>query len=553
VISTKKAVQYLHKFCKDLEIQSWVFSPGSRNAPLTLTFCNDDYFDCTSVVDERSAAFIALGKALVQKSYVGISCTSGSAVLNYAPAIAEAFYQKVPMLIVTSDRPQKWIGNGEGQSINQIGVFHNYIVSSYHINESDSEENILETFENLAVDINNGISGPIHLNLAFDEPLYNSVSENPVTVEFKFESESFSEEYNFVEIGKQWNQYEKIMVLCGQNSKDEKLDLQLKLINEDPRVVVLTESLSNLSDFKFVNCIDRTLAKVGEEVDSKPQLVLTVGEAIVSKKIKKYLRDIQGLQHWHVSENGESTDVFEKLQNVIISPLDSFFRNLVRVIDFESTSLFKSKWLQNSFLAEEKHDQFVSDVQWSDLKVFKILHDLIPDNITLHVGNSSPIRYVQLFNAISSIEVMGNRGVSGIDGCTSTALGYASEIEKINLLIVGDLSFIYDINAFWNNIEKNNLKVVVINNGGGGIFRIIPGPDSTNQLASRFEVGSNAKIQNLCEAYGMVYFQAANEIQLESSFIQLLNSKTLGVLEVVTPNEINADVLKSYFEYISRG
>ncbi len=551
MISTKKSVQYLHKFCKDLAIQSWVFSPGSRNAPLTLTFCNDEYFNCTSIVDERSAAFIAMGKALAIQKCVAMSCTSGSAALNYAPAIAEAFYQKIPLLIVTSDRPQKWIGNGEGQSINQVGVFRNYIVSSYHINETDTEEEIIEVFEKLAVDLNNGIKGPIHLNLAFDEPLYDSIDENPVEINFYEEQKPIDTEIDFEKLSKEWNHYENIMILCGQNVKDEKLEVQLKYINDDSRVIVLTESLSNLNDFKYVNCIDRTLSKVDDDNELKPQLVVTIGEAIVSKKIKHYLRNISELSHWHISENGESMDIFEKLDRVIVSKVDCFFRELIKRIDFDSVSLFKSKWQQCSFLAEENHNQFLGSVAWSDLKVFSILHELIPDGISLHVGNSSPIRYMQLFNAIATINVYGNRGVSGIDGCTSTALGFSSESETHNLLIVGDLSFVYDVNAFWNQIIKDNLKIIVINNGGGGIFRIIPGPATTNQLDSRFEVGNSAQVSKLCEAYGVDYLNACNENELESSFINLMNKKELGVLEVFTPNDVNASTLKDYFEYLS--
>lgn len=552
MISTKKSVQYLHKFCKDLEIQSWVFSPGSRNAPLTLTFCNDEYFDCESVVDERSAAFIAMGKALALDSCVAISCTSGSAALNYAPAIAEAFYQKIPMLVVTSDRPQKWIGNGEGQSIDQVGVFRNYIVSSYHINDTDPDELILEVFENLACDLKNGIAGPIHLNLAFDEPLYNAIDLNPITLEFKAVSNRIEESINFEEIGKQWSDIDNIMILCGQNKPDEKLEIQLKAINDDPRVVILTESLANVSDFKFVNCIDRTLAQIKNNKSLEPQLVITLGDAIVSKKIKQYLRDVDHLAHWHVSENGESTDVFEKLNDVFVSPLDVFFRKISKHVNFESESRFKSRWLQCSFLAEELHDKFVRDAAWSDLKVFKEFHDLMPDNIVLHVGNSSPIRYMQLFNAISTITVCGNRGVSGIDGSTSTAIGYASVSEKTNVLIVGDLSFVYDGNAFWNSLPKSNLKVIVINNNGGGIFRIIPGPETTKQLEARFEVGSNANIAKLCEAYDVDYFRAQDESQLETAFIQLMDNDNVCVLEVMTPNNVNALTLKSYFDFVGK-
>ncbi len=555
MVSNKKTVQYLLKFCKDLQIKNWVLSPGSRNAPITLTLGNDSFFNCESLVDERSAAFIALGMSVASNFITGLSCTSGSAVLNYTPAISEAFYQNIPLFIVTSDRPQKWIGNGEGQCINQIEVYKNFVKNSYHIDEDVSENQIIQIFEKIKSDLFDNVKGPVHLNLAFDEPLYETTESLSLTYDFVRNNDIVSPEIHidFEDLSKQWNQYSKIMILCGQMPKDEKLLFLLKELNQDPKIVVLTESLSNVSDFFFVNCIDRTLANITEDEKFAPELVITIGGAIISKKIKQYLRNVKNLEHWQVSATRHSENVFESLTHFINISESDFFRKMIAKNDFENESLFSNNWMQTSRISEIEHDKNIVSFPWSDLKAFQLINDFLPEECVFHLGNSSPVRYVQLFNPIASVNYQGNRGVSGIDGCSSTALGYSLLSEKLNVLVSGDLSFVYDINAFWNHLDKNNLKIIIINNGGGGIFRIIPGPKSTKVLESKFEVGNASNIKSLCEAYQLKYFSASSEEALEdvlnTFFIQ--DSQTTDVLEIFTPNTLNAEVLNDYFKKLN--
>ncbi len=552
MISNKITVQYLLKFCKDLQIKNWVLSPGSRNAPITLTLGNDSSFNCESIVDERSAAFIALGMSIASNSVTAISCTSGSAALNYAPAISEAFYQNIPLFIVTSDRPQKWIGNGEGQCINQIEVYKNFVKNSYHIDEDVPENQIIQIFESIKSDLFKDIKGPVHLNLAFEEPLYETTDSFKLTHDFNLNIDKEPQEVqiDFDILSNKWNQYSKVMILCGQMDKDEKLLFLLKELNQDPKVVVLTESLSNVSDFFFINCIDRTLANITDDEKFAPELVITIGGAIISKKIKQYLRNVKNLEHWQVSATRHSENVFESLTHFINISESDFFRKMIAKNDFENESLFSNYWMQASRSSENEHDKNISNFPWSDLKAFQLINDFLPEESVFHLGNSSPVRYVQLFNPISSVNYQGNRGVSGIDGCSSTALGYSLASNQLNVLVSGDLSFVYDINAFWNHLDKLKLKIIIINNGGGGIFRIIPGPKSTQLLESRFEVGNASNIKSLCKAYQLNYFSVNSEEALEdilsTFFIQ--DSQTADVLEIFTPNSLNDEVLNDYFK-----
>ncbi|MCB9195589.1 MAG: 2-succinyl-5-enolpyruvyl-6-hydroxy-3-cyclohexene-1-carboxylic-acid synthase [Flavobacteriales bacterium] len=550
MISNIKSVQFLKKFAEDFELFDWFFSPGSRNAPIVATIANDRQFNSTSIVDERSAGFIALGNSIRSKKASVICCTSGSASLNYAPAISEAFYQEIPMLIVTADRPQKWIDNGEGQSIHQIEVYKNYCLRSFHIDE-DSDDDIIESiFVSIAAELQSSRKGPIHLNLAFEEPLYNfnESLELPNIRYQRIEEYGSIRESDYLE---KWKSKERIIVLIGQHSKSEGLTQLLKELMLDKRVVVMTENLSNTTDFHFVNCIDRTLPSINLN-RFHPDLVITFGGAIVSKKIKNYFRAIANLEHWHISNTGTFPDVFQCLTFKIERETNGFLRNLIENNQFNEVSEFQNFWIERSLVNKENHSRFLQKIPWSDLKVHALIHDLIPDGSVLHQGNSSVVRYYQLFDTISEIEYLGNRGVSGIDGSMSTAVGYACRDNRLNVLVIGDLSFVYDNNALWNNLDKSNLLIIVINNEGGGIFRIIPGPDKTGKLDDFFEVGNSTDFSALAKAHNLDYQLSINENDLEENiinFLDLMSKKKYkgAIIEVRTPNILSSEILKSYF------
>lgn len=559
MISSNKKVQSLLEICKKHDVKDIVFSAGSRNAPLVISFNEDDYFTTSSLVDERSAGFFALGIAQQTQTPVVLSCTSGSAVLNYAPAIAEAYYQNIPLIIITADRPPEWIDHGEGQSIRQNSVFQNYIQASFSI-PIGMEDNDLwysNRIVNEAINCSKTFSKPVHINLPFREPLYEKIenpNDNYQVFSFTKSTKQIDEEELNI-LSKTWNGYDKILILCGLMPKNEKLNYLLSEINKSGAVAILTETTANLSDNQFIPCIDRTLAKVDHSnIDFIPELVITIGGAIISKKIKSYLRQINNLIHWHVGSEPDISDTFQALSLKIDSNPFNFFKAIAPKINFEKNSQFKSKWLQAHLTTQNNHLNFIKECDWSDLKATGIIHDFLPDNSNLHLSNSSPVRYFQLFDQINTVQYNSNRGVSGIDGCTSTASGAAYINNKQTILITGDLGFVYDINALWNKNLPSNLRIIVINNSGGGIFRIIPGPDTTNQLEDFFEVGNPANIELLAKAYQLSYYQAKSETELENILPEffLEEVKTARVLEIFTPREQNPKVLKEYFEYLGK-
>ncbi len=561
MVSESKRVQSIVAVFAAKGIKKIVFSPGSRNAPLVLSLANDSRFECISIVDERSAAFFALGIAIATQRPVAICCTSGSASLNYSSALSEAYYQSVPLIAITADRPPEWIHHGEGQAINQVGIFDNFTHSSYNLPISESKEDIYHTQRQLNEAIINAQQHqlPVHINIPFREPLYGKIEKVDIKVNIfdKLPLKKTLSETTLKELAKSYNAKQKVLILCGQQTKDEQLTYILEQFASLDNTVVLTESTSNLYNREFIPCIDRVITTFENKTPYEPELLITIGRAIISKKIKKFLRNVTELEHWNISPSDRIEDTYQKLSKHISITPNSFFRALFPLIEpTKIESNYKNQWKSRHILTNSSHDSFLTKVKWSDLKVFDIIYNTLPENCNLHLGNSSPVRYMQLFNQIKGITYFGNRGVSGIDGSTSTAAGIAfSNTDNLNILISGDLSFIYDNNALWNNHLTSNLRVIIINNNGGGIFRIIPGPETTNALEPFFEVGNKASIEQLTISHNVNYYKATNANELEEQFPPFYNPQTNNlpaVLEVITSSTVNDKVLKAYFEFLKK-
>jgi len=555
MISAKVNAQILIEACKAYGIEDIIVSPGSRNAPLTISFAEDNFFKTKVVVDERSAAFIALGIAQKKRKPVLITCTSGSATLNYAPAIAEAYYQNVPLIIATADRPDEWIGQGEGQCINQPNVFANYCDKNVHLSILEDEKNILENQNKIIDAIQFSIlnSKASHINLPFDEPLYDKVENNSISIPKVILKDDIVIIENIEHFSKTFNQSKKIMFICGLNQPDSKLLHQLSELNKLYKVVVLTETTSNLYNPKFISCIDRTLATIDEnEIEEfQPDLLISLGGEIISKKIKRFLRNSNLTEHWHIHPT-DKKDTYKQLTHFIQNDPSFFLSKLSRSIQYSTEGNFGNKWYSKSITGQDKHINFVQNCNWSDLKATTIIQDYLPDHSNFHLGNSSAVRYVQLFDMIKDVTYYSNRGVSGIDGSTSTALGCAFSSKDLTILLSGDLSFIYDSNSMWTK-WPSNFKVIVINNNGGGIFRIIEGPNTTKQIDDYFEVGNNIDIIQLCKAYNIKAQLISSDeelIQTIPEFFKIDNP--IQVLEIKTPSKLNAETLKLYFNHLKQ-
>jgi len=572
------AAQLLVSSCKAAGIKDIVISPGSRNAPLTLSFTADPFFSCYSIVDERCAAFFALGMAQNQDRATAVICTSGSALLNYYPAVAEAYYSGVPLVIISADRPPYKIDVGDGQTIRQDNVFDRHIgysanlkidvshaierLSVYYADYLRNTQESIDEYncEEIAVAFSTALHRklPAHINIPFEEPLYGlqtvqgeslfavSQAENKGTADVEFD-----------EVHEIWGTSKRKMVLVGVNPPNSIDQYILESLANDPSVVVFTETTSNMHHPNFFPSIDSIVFPIEKSKNQKdrflelqPEILLTFGGMVVSKKVKAFLRKYKPKHHWHIDPNKAFDTYFSLTKHFPLSAND-FLEGLLENRQLTNSNYFK-KWDGVKKGYEVKRLQYVKEIPFSDFSVFNHIQKSLPHRIQVHLSNSSTVRYAQLFSIDKSISVYCNRGTSGIDGSTSTAVGASIHNAEPTVLITGDLSFFYDSNALWNDYIPNDFRIIVINNSGGGIFRILPGFDGSDRFSTFFETKHKMTAEHSCKQFGFEYCSATDEEQLTRQLKTLFQpNKKPKVLEVFTPREVNNDILLGYFDFIS--
>lgn len=541
--------QSIIEICNAKGVHDIIISPGSRNAPLTIGFSNHTDFNCYSIADERCAGFFALGIAQQKQKPVAVVCTSGSALLNYYPALAEAFYSQIPFIVISADRPHDKIDIGDGQTIRQENVFLNHSLYNANLLEEASEEN--DVFINEAINVAIVHKGPVHINVPFEEPLYQTTNKLSVDVNVTglFKSESVVRVEDIIAFSTLWNYSQKILVLVGE-CKPNAIDQQwIDELASHPSVLVLTETTSNLHHHSFINNIDTLITPFTDKdfAELQPRILITFGGMIVSKRIKAFLRKYKPRHHWHIDEL-RAYDTFGILtKHFMVSP-NQFFKQFLPHVK-QADSQYKTVFLQIREQRKMKHDEYLSKVPFSDLKAFESILSTLPRNTQLQISNSSAIRYAQLFDIDDSIQVFCNRGTSGIDGSTSTAIGAAVASKLQTTLITGDIGFLYDSNALWNNYIPKHFKIILINNGGGGIFRILPGHQENETFHTYFETSHCFTAEHLAKMYQFDYITAADGETLKKGLKQLFDHNDQPViLEVFTPTRDNNKLLLDYFK-----
>ena len=550
--SNKKLSQTITQLCVAKGIRNIVISPGSRNAPLTIGFTENKNFINYSIVDERCAAFFALGIAQQLDEPVALVCSSGSALLNYYPAISESYYSDIPLVILSADRPSELINIGDGQTIQQENVFQNHILENANCIEGDAYNLFNEAIINSALNTAISKKGPVHINLPFSEPLYKTIENLTITVKstpILVAAKKVNED--LIPFVKKWNIAKKKIILVGvlkPNSIEKKY---LDILAKDESIIVLTETTSNLHNKNFFPAIDQLIASFdkNELIKFEPEILLTFGGMIISKKIKALLRGYSPKEHWHI-DSKKAYDTFFCLTHHFKITANLFFKELFPRIE-PVKSNYQSNYLSIKKYKLKRHQEYISIIPYSDLKIFSAIVEIMPKNMQLQLSNSSIVRYAQFFDFDKCIDVFCNRGTSGIDGSTSTAIGAAVVSKKETLCITGDLSFLYDSNALWNNYMPCNFKIIVINNGGGGIFRILPGEKNTDNFDTFFETKHQFTALHLCEMYNLEYTMIHHESELNQNLKSFFSSSdTPKLLEIFTPSEINDQVLLEYFNFL---
>ena len=552
--SNKTVVQKIIQECLNHDIKHIVFSPGSRNAPFAISFDVHPDFETHVIHDERAAAFYALGISQTLQQTVALCCTSGSAVLNYFPAISEAFYREQRLLVLSADRPKRLINKGHGQTIMQHEVFGKHVKQSLSIEDTNGKMNH-KPITDFFVKMQELPFRPMHLNIHLEEPLYG-VSESLIQKEKAYEKEEIKDKALSIsdeEIQSFGDQ--KILVLCGQGSKDTILKGALVDFNKNSNVVVLNENTSGMNDSSFVNCIDRALNSIEAKSEKRfvPDILITIGGAVVSKRIKSFFIKHPPKRHIAINKSNIGIDLFFRLDEHYECHPASFFTLLNNKATLLNNKNFKATWNQLDYLVKDRIPSFFHEAQTNtDLEVFHALYQTLPEKCTLHLGNSSVVRYTQLFDPIPHVNYECNRGTSGIDGCSSTAIGSAiANAERQHILISGDVSFIYDSNALWIRPFPQNLKIIVLDNQGGGIFKIIDGSKSSKQLERYFEAKHNANVTDIAKGFGLIVYSPKKNKDYQEQMIDFFQDEKAQILVLKTDSIENPKTLNRFFKHLN--
>ncbi|HMJ67999.1 MAG TPA: 2-succinyl-5-enolpyruvyl-6-hydroxy-3-cyclohexene-1-carboxylic-acid synthase [Cyclobacteriaceae bacterium] len=533
--------------CSRKGIKDAIVCPGSRCAPLTLAFARHPDIQTRTISDERSAGFIALGIAQQTKRTVVLICTSGTAAYNFAPAVAEAYYQRIPLLVLTADRPTEWIGQWDGQTISQQNIYGNHVKRSYHLPQEydhpDSKWWIQRSINEAVNLTQEGFHGPVHVNVPLREPLYPPAGEaitysDDIRITERLTTRVALPPKSLQQLSVQLDQSKRVLVVGGQGPLSVNLVAALNSLATLGDVVVVGDVISNLHALpSVIRYADIFLTPMdGKATDLQPDLLITIGQSVISKNLKLFLRANKPAAHWHVDESaGQIVDPFQSITTLIPQNPEDLFATLAKSAKGNpERKQYVERWSTVDQKTSEAVKEFFGNETSGELSfVDQVMHEL-PDHTSLHVANSMAVRYANfcgLGDNKKGVQVYSNRGTSGIDGCTSTAMGHALSSDTIHTLITGDVAFFYDRNAFWNNYDAPNLRVIVLNNHGGAIFGMIDGPTSQPEVDEYFVTRQPLTAKHLADEFGLTYHRVTNNdnaaVVLEDFFKPGSRSKIL--------------------------
>lgn len=539
----------LVSLCAQKGIKNAILSPGSRCAPITIAFARHPEIQCRTISDERAAAFIALGMAQQLEEPVVLVCTSGSAAYNYAPAVAEAYFQQIPLLVITADRPAEWIDQWDGQTIRQTQIYGKHVKGSFDFPDEFShpdKEWHAQRIVNEAINLANQYpAGPVHLNIPLREPFYPEVGE-----QFEFKPvkniEVLASETNIslileTQLLDKLKAFRNILIVPGQQRPDSELQETINILASDGKAVVVTDTISNLQSAHTISFHDHFIGNAAVQEQLKPDLIISFGKSIISKSLKLFLRNSPAT-HWHIQNAGYSPDTYQSLTtNINVAP-----KVFLRFLDQNLTKNqdYVHHWKSLDDLVKKSLNESLSTAEFGEYKAISKVLTVTPDHAKIHLANSMSVRYVNFLGPRNQ-EIICNRGTSGIDGSNSTAVGCSFTTKDPVVIFTGDLAFFYDRNAFWHNYPMDNLRIVLLNNHAGGIFRLIDGPAKQPELEEFFETNQSLSAKNLAADFHMEYHFVEKEEELSLALNHFFDESPFPkILEIKTESLKNAEILK---------
>ncbi len=550
--SDKRSILQLAALLKAHKIRKIVLCPGSRNAAIVHTLANIEDFTCYSVTDERSAGFFAIGLSLQGGGPAAICCTSGSALLNLHPAVSEAFYQQIPLIIISADRPAAWIGQMDGQTLPQPNVFGNLVKMSVNLPEvnTDEDEWYCNRLINEAIlETNHHGKGPVHINVPLSEPIYRFTAKTlpEARVITRYQGLNVYDR-DYKELINKLNQANKRMIIVGQMNLIYQFDKKyVKPLCKN--FVWLTEHLGNQTTpglaIKNFDVAVSAMDEVRQE-QMTPELLITFGGHIVSKQMKKYLRNHPPKEHWHITPDGKVADLFGCLTTIIEMDPFEFLEKIAFLLEGNQTNypLMWENWCKT--IPEPS-------LPYSQISVTGDLIKALPAPCSLHLANSSTVRYAQLFTLAKGVEVCCNRGVNGIEGSLSSAIGYASASTQTNFILIGDLSFFIDMNALWMSHLRNNVRILLFNNEGGEIFHTLPGMDKTDKSRPFITAEHQTSAKGWAEERGFQYIKVRDDEEWQDAlkvFASPEEQERPMLLEVMTDKSEDTRLLREYYKSV---
>jgi 2-succinyl-5-enolpyruvyl-6-hydroxy-3-cyclohexene-1-carboxylate synthase len=552
MFSNKNNVNQLTSLLKLHDVEFAVVCPGSRNAPIVHNL-NEAGIECFPVTDERSAGFYALGMSLkIGLKPVAVCVTSGTALLNLMPAVAEAYYQHVPLIIISADRPADKIDQLDGQTLHQPNALEPYALKSVNIPEAYTLQQHIHNNRLINEAINatqKDDGGPVHINMPLTEPLYEFTEKE------LFEERLISvfreyNEYFFAEpIASAFLQtYKKPLIIIGQNNYSPN-----DLTELSKHCVIINESLSGV---QIISNADEIIAS-SKDIDAlRPDLVIYLGSTIVSKRIKEFLRNCY-CEDFVINASGALTDTFNKLTTVIqTDPETMLYRMEETLRNMEEKSGmtdFVKLWNDASDRCRKQTETYKPEYsQMAAVRDFEAkLGEARPD-VTVFYANSSAVRLGNIYAPLYKRHVLCNRGVNGIEGSLSTAAGASVLLNDLTYCVIGDLSFFYDQNALWNQNLKGNLRILLLNNGGGGIFEKFEGLKGSPVRDTCVMASHNTTAEGICKQCNVKYLSAKNEDEYRKALEELTEPKSDRpiLLEVFTDSEKDMEAVNNYYKHI---
>lgn len=552
----RQGIKNIPEICSRFGIQKVVIAPGSRNAPLIFAFTSQPNIECLSIADERSAGYFALGIAQHSQKPVALVCTSGTAVLNFAPAVAEAYYQNIPLIVFTADRPAEMIDQADGQTLRQENIFANYIKASFQTPvETTTETDLHFSDQQISQAVDTALAypqGPVQINVPLREPIYTAIPEshsNPKIIK-TLSSEIILTDETVNHLQNQWIEHKRKLVIFGISSKNEEVIQLAQQLSLQPDVVVVAENLSNISGGNIITQPESLFSRINSKNTTDefvPDLLITVGHSVICKQMKIFLRKNRAKAQWQLESSLPYVDTYGSLTTILSSKVVA---TLDKIILDKTQSNFADVYKSEMETVTTLHRSFVNNPALSDMSITRELLKQLPSDTVLQLANSTSVRWTQLFPTRNGILYFCNRGVSGIDGSLSTATGYAYSSKKPTVFLTGDVSFIYDSNGMWNNYIDNNLKIIVMNNNGGNIFQFIGNKELMKDSLPFFTTPHNVKLKPLTEAYGLQYLSCKKADDLSLKIETLLSSEKATVLEIFTDSNLNTENYNGYFRNI---